>query len=202
MSDKMATIKSLFILILVGLFLVSCKTNTSLNSNALIQKRRYTKGYHLNVKKVSKEKLKSGQREVQTEAMASLDQRIPLIENENPALKSGKTLGLSLSQQSDRADEDHTLDKSAKPDERIETSSKQINSQSDLSKMVEMEVKPNAPAAPASKLLIIILTILLPPLGVALVFGLAIQFWISLLLTLLFYIPGLIYSLIVVLAEY
>ncbi|HKL39835.1 MAG TPA: YqaE/Pmp3 family membrane protein [Cryomorphaceae bacterium] len=54
-------------------------------------------------------------------------------------------------------------------------------------------------ASGEATLLVIILTILLPPLGVALVFGIGTEFWISLILTLLFYVPGLIYSLIVIL---
>lgn len=44
-------------------------------------------------------------------------------------------------------------------------------------------------------LLLVIIAILLPPLAVALVDGLTGPFWLSLLLTLLFYIPGLIYAL-------
>lgn len=53
-----------------------------------------------------------------------------------------------------------------------------------------------------STLLLVIITILVPPLGVFLHQG-AInnKFWISLLLTLLLYVPGLIYSLIVVLGS-
>ena len=46
-------------------------------------------------------------------------------------------------------------------------------------------------------IIILIATILLPPLGVALKHGLGSQFLISLILTLIFYIPGLIYSLYV-----
>lgn len=49
------------------------------------------------------------------------------------------------------------------------------------------------------KLLTIILTVLIPPAGVALTTGLSTQFWINLVLTLIFYIPGLIHGLIVVL---
>jgi uncharacterized membrane protein YqaE (UPF0057 family) len=48
-------------------------------------------------------------------------------------------------------------------------------------------------------LLLVIITILLPPLGVALAVGIGGPFWLDLILTLLFYIPGLIYGLIVVL---
>jgi len=55
-------------------------------------------------------------------------------------------------------------------------------------------------AADEDLLLIVIITILIPPLGVFLYEGdITSRFWISLLLTLLFYVPGLIYSLIVVL---
>jgi uncharacterized membrane protein YqaE (UPF0057 family) len=45
---------------------------------------------------------------------------------------------------------------------------------------------------------IILFSILIPPLGVALKFGIIDKFWICLLLTLLFWLPGAIYALIVV----
>jgi uncharacterized membrane protein YqaE (UPF0057 family) len=44
----------------------------------------------------------------------------------------------------------------------------------------------------------IILMVIIPPLGVFLTVGLGVQFWISLLLTLLGYVPGLIYAIWVV----
>ncbi|KAJ7551213.1 hypothetical protein O6H91_06G004900 [Diphasiastrum complanatum] len=40
----------------------------------------------------------------------------------------------------------------------------------------------------------ILLAILLPPLGVFLRFGCKIEFWICLLLTILGYIPGILYA--------
>ncbi|MEO5572391.1 MAG: YqaE/Pmp3 family membrane protein [Bacteroidia bacterium] len=43
-----------------------------------------------------------------------------------------------------------------------------------------------------------VLCILLPPLAVGLKYGIVDKFWISLLLTLLFWIPGVIYALLVV----
>jgi uncharacterized membrane protein YqaE (UPF0057 family) len=59
-----------------------------------------------------------------------------------------------------------------------------------------------APAQPSTNtLLLVILAILLPPLAVALhEGGINGKFWLSLLLTLLFWIPGVIYALIVVLS--
>lgn len=48
-------------------------------------------------------------------------------------------------------------------------------------------------------IVLVILAILIPPLAVYLAKGLGTEFWISLILTLLFFLPGVIYSLIVVL---
>ena len=53
--------------------------------------------------------------------------------------------------------------------------------------------------ATSGNLLHIIAAIVLPPLGVALHTGIDRRFWICVLLTLLGFIPGLIYALIVIL---
>ncbi len=50
-------------------------------------------------------------------------------------------------------------------------------------------------------LLLVIIAILLPPLAMAIYDGITKRFWISLLLTLLFYLPGLIYTLYIILSE-
>ena len=70
----------------------------------------------------------------------------------------------------------------------------------DQRKAVKQAMKDHKDASGVSQLLLVIITILIPPLGVFIHQG-AIngKFWLSLLLTLLFYLPGLIYSLIVVL---
>lgn len=52
--------------------------------------------------------------------------------------------------------------------------------------------------ADTNQVLLIILAILIPPLAVGLKEGINNRFWISLLLTLLFFIPGVIYALLVV----
>ena len=53
-----------------------------------------------------------------------------------------------------------------------------------------------------STLLLVIIAILLPPLAVALhEHGINSKFWIDLLLTLLFYLPGLIYALVIILRK-
>ena len=47
----------------------------------------------------------------------------------------------------------------------------------------------------------IILSILLPPVGVALQVGLTTQFWINVILTLLGYIPGVIHAIYIILTR-
>jgi uncharacterized membrane protein YqaE (UPF0057 family) len=49
--------------------------------------------------------------------------------------------------------------------------------------------------------LLVILAILIPPLAMALYDGISNRFWISLLLTLLFFVPGMIYTLVVILGD-
>lgn len=44
------------------------------------------------------------------------------------------------------------------------------------------------------ELLTLVATILLPPLGVAMKKGLGSDFWINLILTLIFFVPGLIHA--------
>jgi|GEM_PF-1258864 len=53
--------------------------------------------------------------------------------------------------------------------------------------------------ADGETLLLVILAIILPPLAMALYDGLSIRFWISLILTILGFLPGLIYTLIIIL---
>lgn len=55
------------------------------------------------------------------------------------------------------------------------------------------------PGGDTELLLLVIVAILLPPLAVGLYEGITTNFWIDLLLTLLFYIPGLIFALVVIL---
>jgi uncharacterized membrane protein YqaE (UPF0057 family) len=55
-------------------------------------------------------------------------------------------------------------------------------------------------ASDSETILLVILAILLPPLAMALYDGISNRFWISLLLTLLFFVPGVIYTLVVILS--
>ncbi|MCB0632519.1 MAG: YqaE/Pmp3 family membrane protein [Saprospiraceae bacterium] len=56
-------------------------------------------------------------------------------------------------------------------------------------------------ASNSDLVLLVILAILLPPLAMALYDGITNRFWISLLLTILGWLPGVIYTLIIILGE-
>ena len=78
--------------------------------------------------------------------------------------------------------------------ERLTTMSKA--EKKELRKEIRKSIRENA--ASDTNILLIILAILIPPLAVGLYEGITNRFWISLLLTLLFFIPGVIYALLVV----
>jgi len=59
---------------------------------------------------------------------------------------------------------------------------------------VDSHVAPPAMATSTADLIRVLLSVLLPPLGVFLQEGLGTQFWINLILTLLGYVPGLVHA--------
>ncbi len=72
-----------------------------------------------------------------------------------------------------------------------------------VKKKLNKELKKNIKAlkqqdADADYVVMMILAIIIPPLGVGLTYGITGEFWLSLLLTIIFWLPGAIYSAIVV----
>jgi uncharacterized membrane protein YqaE (UPF0057 family) len=65
-----------------------------------------------------------------------------------------------------------------------------------MASMPDVNALSNSSSSNTPMWLLIVLCILLPPLAVGLKFGIGNEFWISILLTLLFWIPGVIYALI------
>ena len=59
--------------------------------------------------------------------------------------------------------------------------------------------QPNTTELNTDQLILVILAIIIPPLAVFIARGLGNEFWISLILTLLFWLPGMIYALLIVL---
>lgn len=72
-----------------------------------------------------------------------------------------------------------------------------------VKKQLNKELKKNIKAlkqqdADSDYVVMMILAIVIPPLGVGLTYGITGEFWLSLLLTIIFWLPGAIYSAIVV----
>lgn len=68
-------------------------------------------------------------------------------------------------------------------------------------KDLKKAAKNNQAKGGVGKLLLIIIAVLAPPIAMLLYDGLSGRFWLSLLLTILFYLPGLIYTLVVILED-
>jgi|GEM_PF-2023063 len=194
--------------ILIIMLATSCQTNSKLGSSSLVQKRRYTKGFNLNIKKpvISEEEnahngnheitLVEAEKVIQPDKLESASFQLKTDESNKRKLASEK-LSQSLLNESLKSRDREKEISSSPPTPAGEVYPLSIN---DGTSSFNTRATPSAAGGGAEvTVLIIILTILLPPLGVALVFGLSGEFWLSLLLTILFYFPGLIYSLIVIL---
>ncbi len=180
--------------------LASCKTNTDLNSSSWIQKRRYTKGFHVDLKKNHKHEREGKTSVYQMEPANSLEGEMIASKEIQPELAVGDRASFAIPESTKQK-------KAKKVSQTVSPGMVTNNSFYDPSDqfVAPLPFSPAPPAAPNSDLnfwLILILTILIPPLGIGLVFGIEKEFWISLVLTLLFYFPGLIYSLIILLQVY
>ena len=69
----------------------------------------------------------------------------------------------------------------------------------EIKSIVKKEIKEaKKQGADDDYILMMVLAFIIPPLGVGLTYGITNEFWISLVLTLLFWLPGAVYSLIMV----
>ena len=66
-------------------------------------------------------------------------------------------------------------------------------------KAIENKNNSSGSSPAVSLVVLVLLAIFIPPLAVFLARGLGDEFWISLILTLLFWLPGMIYALLIVL---
>jgi uncharacterized membrane protein YqaE (UPF0057 family) len=194
--------------LLVLILATSCQTSSDLGSTALIQKRRYAKGINLNFKKpavahkdqfrnATAEKTMAGFKEYNDTKTFKQKSFLLKADKSSDILLASMELSKSLLNKNTQSEKEKINPSIAPPSESQEAYP--LTLEKNRNRLIGNGSSVAASGGAEVTILIIILTIILPPLGVALVFGIGIEFWISLLLTLLFYIPGLIYSLIVVL---
>jgi len=198
---------SIFSIVLIGAFISSCSTSSDLASNSPIKKRRYTKGFHLDFKKNDVSKYEST-------AEISPAQNRDLAKPESHQINGLESIASSKAEMStimDRPDPAFEIESSETTTEEIAQfelppaeyeSNKQRKSE--LKDAFKRYDSLNQPAAASGDpmWLYIVLAIIIPPLAVGLLYGITGPFWISLILTIIFWLPGAIYSLIKTLQKY
>ena len=197
---------------LVGLALIlgSCGSSNNVVSNGLIQKRKYKKGFFF--------KSNTDLRVVRENAK---EKNSVVVNGENIEIYDGLSANISPSQDLNTSlalGKERQATKDLIPlrieDVSIQRNSKETNSPQFISNtktknevrtssrekiQQRRKIDSNSTSADDRLILLVILAILIPPLAVFLARGIGTEFWISLILTLLFYFPGMIYSLLVVL---
>ncbi len=185
----------------------SCSTSSDLTSSSIIKKRRYLKGYQVDIKgtqkadekaKVATAKMENVQpNEIVREqspvlAQASTSNEITEADVKSPSVFSAPEKSETLGNRTEKAI--NTIDSERKADKKTKSnlSNKKLRSKA---------VSAVPQAGEANMVLYIILAIILPPLAVGLLYGIGTEFLISLVLTLLFFLPGVIYALIMVLKK-
>ena len=197
---------------LVGLALIlgSCGSSNNVVSNGLIQKRKYKKGFFFKSNK-----------DLRVVRENAKEKNSVVVNGENIEIYDGLSANISPSQDLNTSlalGKERQATKDLIPlrieDVSIQRNSKETNSPQFISntktknevrtssrEKIEQrrKIDSNSTSADDRLILLVILAILIPPLAVFLARGIGTEFWISLILTLLFYFPGMIYSLLVVL---
>lgn len=214
----MKKLSLLFTLVtLTSLLLSSC----SRLENITVSKRQHRSGYYVDLgsrknvtpkskpkamAKVEPSKVTGGESTVAPQITTSLNN---VIENTSTISTSLETKAASPSTLAKKAEKKKQAVK--EKSDNVYASTMDNSDVRELSKLQRLKKNVRAFSeamdvlkAPSAKedvpfWLLIVLCIILPPLAVYLKFGISTEFWISILLTLLFWIPGVIYALILIL---
>lgn len=183
-------------IIAFGAILTSCSTTIE------VAKKRHSKGYYVSISKGNKNvKTKDVESNNVVERMNTSTAQVQVEKTTIQPLQSEKTITVATAEKTTATNTtiDNSISEVKKPS--LLTSLKSVK------KLKKEFKKSNSVAADVSdssddvnQLLLLILAILLPPLAVFLVKGIGTAFWISLILTLLlFWLPGVIHAILVVL---
>ena len=201
--------------LIATLMLGSCSTSNDVASNGLFQKRKYNKGYNLNLKKNDKsekaavinenyadvrnaEDVKTINAELKANKTVAFEAKeTTLAKNDNAVTVQSKKEKTAVKVKSTAAVNTVKSDKEAEST-LVLTEESQNNQVKKLASETKNESS-NSGLAVINLVLLVILAIILPPLAVGIATDWAIgPLLLSILLTLLFWLPGIIYALIVV----
>lgn len=220
---KITIVSSLLTSVLI---LGSCTTSNDVVSNRLISKRKYNRGFHVDMKKhhrttkdeLADQKMDSSEKSIQVETKKETVKSLPISTSETyalvPVVTSGAEEAIKVS--SDKAVE--VTQENQKESNEVSASDKATRSTFDDSetknmtaKLVKKEAEKQAfkevkkkkkslfpDSVDAMFLVALICCIIIPPLGVAIYTNIDwVKVLICLILTILFFIPGIIYALLV-----
>jgi uncharacterized membrane protein YqaE (UPF0057 family) len=190
MKKTAFTLSAFFIAVL---FFASCSSE-----NLVIQKRHYGKGYYVHA---------NGKREINNTVKAETValSESPVSTTENPetfiAQETSTNKSQTVSAKAPAITKHNTKIKSSSPlttvaDQKASIE-KSASAKNKASVRAAAKKENHSAGGDVNAVLLIILCILLPPVAVYLVDGIGTSFWIDLILTLLFFLPGIIFALIV-----
>lgn len=192
---------------LISLLFASCATTNDVVSDRWIQKRKYTNGYFVasNDKIEKQEVTPESQKEEASELEAAKRQPAVTTAQEivSPptrleALAETPQLTASVASETPRQAPQTAADHASLEAPAMAKKQRAVEG-FDSSVALETEF---TSANDTDYLLMLILAILLPPLPIFIIFGLETEFWISLILTILMWLPGVIYAIIKVSQHY
>ncbi len=201
--------KSNIIGVVLSVFvLASCATSSDVVDGGLFQKRKYNKGWHFNKK--SKIELNSSvennlaianEKDVDNSSIVSVVKTETGVAYVEPTVINADKYDLESS--NTIVEPSPVINVENSDAELIETvlgSRKEVKKtlRSNLVFGLSDNTSNTSDTNSDAVILLIILAILLPPLAVGLYEGLSTRFWIDLLLTLLFFLPGIVYALLIV----
>ncbi|HXP50053.1 MAG TPA: YqaE/Pmp3 family membrane protein [Bacteroidia bacterium] len=170
-----------------------------------ITKRHYTGGYYIDFGNKKKAVSKTETSQPAQQNVASIETKlvnsIPVVSNEVP-MQMNMVAVNNISVKREKTKKHaaiNVITKSANVEVNNTTNVFSPVSDDSITKVSATESSSNAAGMPL--ILLVIITILIPFLGVGLAKGVHFEFWLDLILTLLFYLPGLIYGLIVILGN-
>lgn len=207
--------KKLFSLLILSAILVSCGTSNNVVNNRLFQKRKYTSGWF--IKKKQKVDKKSSNEEglaFQDELNSEKPKSEHLsVKNDDKALE--KTIAIDnknetpiqiISKKKKNDNGKKSVFKNEQLIAKINSKNKENlavntfgNEKEDLNVASKNEKNSNSTSSDVVLILLVILCFILPPLAVWLATSDSRQLIISIILTILFWVPGIIHALLVVL---
>ncbi|MFT5858826.1 MAG: uncharacterized membrane protein YqaE (UPF0057 family) [Flavobacteriaceae bacterium] len=222
---KLASINLLIILVLI---LGACSTSNNVVNNNLISKRKYTKGFHINKKSnlsTDKDKIANSTELASEETFSvSSSENISFTHmeaNDARSVSNSSELGIILEGFTFElatpnavvpfdlvvtTESDAPETEASETENSIETKDSKVNSEKNEVKKKRKSTsrkqknkKNQGSGGDAIFILAVICAILLPPLGVAIYTNIDwVKVLIALVLMLLFFLPGMIYALLVV----